>query len=152
MSSERFLEFASAFDHHCRTVLTPEQKRKELVIDAEVLLGQLTLPVVQAIDQIEPFGLGNPRPLLMAGPVRVVGDPRPCGNKQQHLRLRLAQESMSVAAVGWNIASRAKDLVAGASCAVVFSPQINEWNGRREVQLEIRDFRLDRTDAQARSA
>jgi single-stranded-DNA-specific exonuclease len=46
----------------------------------------------------------------------------------------------------------AKSLVAGASCSLAFQPSINEWNGRREVQLEVRDFQVEEADCHARTA
>jgi hypothetical protein len=33
----------------------------------------------------------------------------------------------------------------------VFHPSINEWNGRREVQLEIKDFHVEPTAADTTS-
>ena len=33
--------------------------------------------------------------------------------------------------------------------SVAFHPAINEWNGRREVQLEIKDFQLDAPEGSA---
>ncbi len=50
------------------------------------------------------------------------------------------------------MAERAKALKAGTICSVAFHPAINEWNDRREVQLEIKDFRIEETAAQAQSA
>ena len=49
---------------------------------------------------------------------------------------------MIARAIGWNMAARAKDLTPGTVCSVAFSPGINEWNGRREVQLEVKDFQV----------
>ena len=71
-----FDSFATAFERHCRSVLTAEQLQKVLPIDAEVPLGMLTLRVVEEIETLEPHGIGNPRPLLVANHVRVVGEPR----------------------------------------------------------------------------
>ncbi len=45
-----------------------------LVIDAEVPLSALTLGLLQAIDLLEPYGSGNPQPLLLADRLQVVGD------------------------------------------------------------------------------
>jgi single-stranded-DNA-specific exonuclease len=40
------------------------------------------------------------------------------------------------------MAERAKKLTAGSVCSLAFAPSINEWNGRRDVQLEVRDFQI----------
>jgi single-stranded-DNA-specific exonuclease len=145
----RFAEFAERFDTHCRGVLLPEQLQKTLTIDAEVLLGQLTPSVVDEIDRLEPYGVGNPRPVLVATGVRVLGEPRVVGPQQNHVQVRFGQGSSSARGVAWNMAERARALAPGMVCSVAFHPSINEWNGRREVQLEIKDFQLDEAGTHA---
>jgi hypothetical protein len=41
------------------------------------------------------------------------------------------------------MAERGRALVPGIPCSLVFQPSINEWNNRREVQLEVKDFTID---------
>jgi single-stranded-DNA-specific exonuclease len=39
------------------------------------------------------------------------------------------------------MADRVKELMAdGGRCCLVFTPRINEWQGRRSVELELRDL------------
>lgn len=135
--------FAERFDQYCRTALTAEQLRKVLWIDAEVPLAMLSTHLVETLEMLEPHGIGNPKPLLLASGVRILGEPRAVGERKNHLQLRLSQGSAVVKAIAWNMAERGKPLVANTLCSLVFHPSINEWNGRREVQLEVKDFQLD---------
>ena len=41
------------------------------------------------------------------------------------------------------MAEKAKELKPNTFCSIVFHPCINEWNGRRDVQLELKDFALE---------
>jgi single-stranded-DNA-specific exonuclease len=143
LTASAFDSFAAAFEGHCRSVLKPEQLQKVLTIDAEVLLGMLTLRILEEIDRLEPYGIGNPRPILVANRVKVVGEPRIVGDRKNHVQFRVAQGNTVVKAVGWNLAERAKGLTANTICSLAFHPAINEWNNRREVQLEVKDFQLD---------
>jgi single-stranded-DNA-specific exonuclease len=143
LKPDAFEPFAESFERHCRSLLTQEQLRKVLAIDAEVLLGMLTLRVVEEIERLEPHGIGNPRPLLVANRLKVVGAPRVVGERKNHLQFRVAQGTTIVKAVAWNLAERAKGLAADSVCSLAFHPAINEWNGRREVQLEVKDFQFD---------
>jgi single-stranded-DNA-specific exonuclease len=138
--------FAGTFEERCRRTIAPEQLERVLTIDAEVPLGVLSVRVVEELDRLEPFGVGNPKPLLLSTPLQVVGQPRVVGEHKNHLQLRLKQGDVILKAIGWNLAERAEGLIAGAHCSVVFHPSINEWNNRREVQLEIRDFTVETTD------
>jgi single-stranded-DNA-specific exonuclease len=140
LTEDHFPVFAQQFEERCRRLLTPELLQKALQIDAEVQLAVLTLSVVQDIEKLEPHGIGNPRPLLLASGVRVLGEPRLVGEQKNHVQLRLMQGNTQLKAIGWNMAEKAKGLEAGTPCTILFHPSINEWNGRRDVQLELRDL------------
>lgn len=144
LTPDKLKTFAERFEAHCRTLLDPATLRKTLHIDAEVPLGLLTFSIVDAIANLEPFGIGNPRPILAANDVEVVGDARVMGEKQNHLNVRLGQGRQSFKAVGWNMAARAAELSPGTRCSIAFEPIINEWNGRRAVELELKELRLAR--------
>ena len=141
--------FAEMFDHHCRDALTVEQKEKVIRIDAEVMLGMLSLKAVEEIEGLEPFGIGNPRPMLVANRVRVLGEPRVVGDRKNHVQVKLSQGEAAVKAIAWNMADRFKGLESGAVISIAFHPSVNEWNGRREVQLEVKDFQPDGADGHA---
>ena len=147
-----FEAFAETFDHHCLGVLSPEQLQKSISIDAEVPLGVLTLKVLESIEALEPHGVGNPKPILASNLVRVVGEPKVVGPRQNHIQVRFCQGDTTLKAIAWNMAERGKVLTAGKLCSIAFHPSINEWNGRREVQLELKDFRLEEEEAHAQSA
>ncbi len=144
--------FAEQFDAHCLGLLTPEALVKELEIDAEIRLGELTLASIEGIEALEPFGMGNPRPLLSAQGLRVVGEPRFVGERKNHIQVRFSQGNLTAKAVGWNLAERLRGLTSGTACAVAFHPSINEWNGRREVQLEIKDVKFAQDEVHSRTA
>ncbi|WP_165245878.1 single-stranded-DNA-specific exonuclease RecJ [Paludisphaera soli] len=140
MAETHFPTFAERFDARCRDLLTPELRERVLTIDAEVPLSMLSLNVVESLEKLEPHGMGNPRPLFLASQARVVGEPRAVGEGKKHLQLKLGQGSAVFKAVAWNMAEKGKDLAHDVECSVVFHPCVDEWNGYRKVQLEIKDF------------
>jgi single-stranded-DNA-specific exonuclease len=143
LTCENIPAFAQLFEERCRDVMTPEHLERILYVDAEVPLASLSLRVVEELDRLEPYGIGNPKPLLLAGHLEVVGEPRIVGDQKNHLQLRVRQDNVIMRAIGWSLAERGKALTAGSRCSLVFQPTINEWNNHREVQLEIRDFSID---------
>ncbi len=139
-----FPAFAELFDHHCRGALSVEQKEKVLTIDAEVMLGMLTLKAVEEVESLEPFGIGNPRPMLVANRVRVLGEPRIVGDRKTHVQIKFVQGNVVVKAIAWGFAERLKGLTGGELVSIAFHPSINEWNGHRQIQLELKDLRIER--------
>jgi single-stranded-DNA-specific exonuclease len=140
MTPAGFPEFARAFDDHCRGAMAPELRQKALDLDAEVHLGQLSTLAVEWIEALEPYGIGNPRPLLLASDLRLAAPPKVCGQKQNHVQLRLAQGHTTLKAIAFGMADRLGRLEPGTPCSAAFTPSINEWQGRREVQLELKDL------------
>jgi single-stranded-DNA-specific exonuclease len=132
--------FSRRFEESCSNGLSSELLERELTIDAQVPLAALTLRVVEEIEKLEPHGISNPRPLLLATDLEIAGVPREVGAQQQHLQIRFKQGSHELKAIGWNMGARTQSLTPGSRFSVVFHPSINEWNNRRDVQLEIRDI------------
>jgi single-stranded-DNA-specific exonuclease len=112
-----------------------------LVLDAELPLSSLTSGLVDALGRLEPYGIGNPRPRLLAGPVEIVGAPRRVGKGERHLQFRVKQQECQFPAIAFGMGDRAEELAASSgACSLAFTPTFNEWQGRRTIQLEIADF------------
>jgi single-stranded-DNA-specific exonuclease len=112
-----------------------------LHLDAEVPLCALTLDLLNTLDQLEPYGAGNPKPLFLGGPVQVQGVPRRVGGGERHLMFRVRQDGTAMRAIAFNLGERLDELMSAEGwCSLAFTPSINEWQGWRSVQLEVRDF------------
>jgi single-stranded-DNA-specific exonuclease len=119
-----------------------------LVLDAEVPLSALTFGLLKEIDRLEPYGASNPRPRFLAGGLQIVGEPRRIGGGERHLSFRVRQAGANLRAVAFGLGDRLEELIsAGGQCCLAFTPRINEWNGMRNIELDVSDFQAG---AQAR--
>jgi single-stranded-DNA-specific exonuclease len=111
----------------------------QIEIDAETPLDALTLEAVSELDQLAPFGMGNPSPCLVVRGVRLeevaqIGD-------GSHLSLRVGSERGAQAAGVWFRAGELREaLKVGKMVDVCFRPKADEWNGVTRVQLHIDDM------------
>lgn len=117
--------------------LTAEHLLPKIKIDAEVKSENLNLSLVDKIKQLEPFGLGNPRPtfLLKAAPIT---DLRVIGKEGQHLKFRAGGSE----AIGFDLADFKTEFDKTKTADLVFTLDEDSWDGRRKVQLKIIDFRV----------
>jgi single-stranded-DNA-specific exonuclease len=93
------------------------------------------------LKQLEPYGAGNPQPLFLAGGLQVVGAPKKVGGGERHLSFRVRQQTRELHAIAFGQADRAEELLSAAGhCCLVFTPRLNEYNGFRRVDLEVRDL------------
>ena len=123
-----------------------EPPAHRLTIDAEVPFSALTLGLLQAVEQLEPFGSGNPQPLLLADRLQVVGEPRRVGGGERHLSFRVRQNGKELRAIAFGMGDRAEELMSvGGQCCLAFTPRLNEWQGYRSVEIEVRDFQAGPT-------
>jgi single-stranded-DNA-specific exonuclease len=116
---------------------------RTLPVDSAVTLDELTPELMEMIEKLAPFGQGNPEPRLGARGLGVVSS-RIVGRK--HLKLRLRQQNGTfLDAIAFNRANLLGNQVRnGARLAAVFTPRLNAWNGKKTVELEIRDIKSDR--------
>ncbi len=115
-------------------------------LEAEIPLSAVTFGLIRDIDRLEPYGAGNPRPRFLAGPVRIVQDPRRIGQGGKHLTFRVQQEGTSLRAIAWNLGDRLEELHAASDAVfLAFCPRLNAWNGNTSVEVEVVDFQVGDT-------
>ncbi len=117
-----------------------EQADPELEIDAEASFDEINGALVDRLSDFEPFGAKNPRPIFSSGPCRVMPGSRPVGAKGEHVRLLLNQNGKTLPAIAFRMGERFCEAEPGATLQVAFSPQWNEFQGEKNLQLEIRDW------------
>lgn len=101
--------------------------------DADASLGEVTEELVRQLAQLEPFGNGNPQPILRTEAL-IVTAVRRMGDVGQHVKLSLQDSSGATINL---IAFSAPDslfLNGGETIVAWYSPEINEWQGRRSVE------------------
>ena len=103
--------------------------------DAEVPLSQLDHESLQRIERLAPFGSGNPPPLFYGRSFEVVAS-RVVAEK--HLKLRVRQDGMTREAIGFSLGNRHP--LKGKTIDMMFTPEINHWQGQERIQLKIADL------------
>jgi single-stranded-DNA-specific exonuclease len=116
---------------------------RQLTIDCELAGVELDMAVLNDIALLEPCGQHNPHPNILTRDCRVIAA-RTLGSDQQHLQLSLDIAGQKVSAVAWGEGAWAPHFQRITHIDIVYQPQLNEWNGKRELRLNLRDFRSAR--------
>ena len=131
---ERFCGYVA--EHH-----QPSEREFEMRIDAEVRLADVTHRAVKELDQLGPFGKGNPRPLFAATHVELAGPPRTMGEGDRHLDLRVRQHNITLRAIAFGRGEWAEEIAAaGGLISIGFTAGINRFRGRESVELKLEDW------------
>jgi single-stranded-DNA-specific exonuclease len=128
-------EFAIMLDAIIGNSIESSEIVSHTFIDAECNLQDINLDLIHQMTLLAPFGCENPEPILC---VRNIKSSSPVVVGHNHLKLRLTSDGASVNAI-WFGMGKHLGAINGANLDVVFSPQINYWNGSSDIQLKMKD-------------
>jgi len=121
-----------------RRALRPEDLQPLLRLDAEVGLEEISLASLAELGQLKPTGQGNPAVQFFA---RNLSHQRPLqriGADKQHVKMWPTDGAITHEALWWGAG---KETLPVGKFDLAFAPQVNEYNGRRAVQLKVLDWR-----------
>jgi single-stranded-DNA-specific exonuclease len=127
--------FVERFDSVAGGLLSPEDLKPQLMIDAVLSPEEITLETADMVSSLGPFGMGNPTPVFAVRGA-LVEDRRVL--KERHLKLRLDCDGARFDAIGFNMAGIGSFT---GRVDAAFSLDINNWNGKRNVQLKLKGVR-----------
>lgn len=119
--------------------LTGLDLRPKLIIDGELPADQIDLSLAEWLEKLAPFGQGNQQPKFVAYR-QTIRDINTMGANKQHIKLRLG--NYWALAFGQAEDYQAQALQPGSQVDLVYSLDINRWQGQAEPQLKIVDLRL----------
>lgn len=136
-----------AIQSHFQAKLAAKELDKVLFIDAAVRLSEINWNFIDRISKLAPYGLANPKPLFACGFAKeplVIKSTRMLGQDGKHIKLFLQQAGGQIhEAVIWQRAEEFSNDFPRAekqNLSIVFSPEINEYQGQRRIQLVIHDW------------
>jgi len=137
----RVADFAQALIARANRTLTAADLRPRLRLDGEARLADLSVPIVEAVLGLGPFGVGNPAPQFASGWLELAGTPRPVGRDGEHLQFVVREGTCTMKAIAFGKADHARRLLDHRRCRLAFEPILNDFNGRRSVELQVIDIR-----------
>jgi len=108
-------------------------------IDKEVFAEDVSIQMVESLKLLEPFGEANKTPLFLYRNLKI--DSIRALSEGKHLKLTLKDDSLIIQAIGFNLGYLADDYLIGNKVDIVANLEVNEFNSRRMVQLNIKDIR-----------
>ena len=107
-------------------------------IDAEISFDELDETMIRWINDLEPYGPGNPRPVFASMGVKVL-ETFHMGREQQHLRLRVEMNGARFTALAFNQAHKWQPNTEFADLA--FTVMNDSFRGKGAIALRLLDFK-----------
>jgi single-stranded-DNA-specific exonuclease len=142
MEAGKLDEFRTRFGAHAGTLLTPADFERELMLDGELALNEITNASIAEVLRLAPFGFGNPAPTFALRGVEVAAAPDI--KNEKHLFARFGNGPRPLRAKGWNMAERAGELQPGTRVDLALQFEDDAWSAARGYapwQAIIRDIK-----------
>jgi len=140
MLPEQVIPFSEAFEKVVAATITPDALIPEIIIDTELRLKDINLTLYKIINQIEPFGPDNMRPVFITKKVMNTGFSKIV--KEQHIRFVVKQDEIIMNGIGFNMVEKFDLLEMNEPIDIVYSLDINEWNNESNIQMKVIDIKL----------
>ena len=140
VTREQLPLFIEKINEFARANLSEEDMVPVIEADCEIEFADATLPLADALQLLEPYGVANPVPQFIMRNVSVSEVSGVSDNK--HTRLTLTDGKTSISAMYFSNAPADIGVFAGDKVDILFNIGINEWQDRKSVQLIIRDIKV----------
>ncbi len=143
--------FRTRMNRYVRSATGGELPVSSLEVDAAIACpGAVTLSEVEQLDQLEPYGAGNPRPVfaLLGATVDSV---QPVG-QGKHLKLRLSKGTCRFDAIFFSATAEECGVAPGTRVDAAFYLQANTFRGSTTLQLQMVDIRPSLTPSRHEAA
>lgn len=138
VSKDKFENFKKDFEEYANNSnikeLTPVIK-----IDEEITIKDMQTTVVNELNMLEPFGEANKMPVFMYKNLKI--NSIRALSEGKHLKLTLKDDNLVIDAIGFNMGYLVDEYLLGDKVDIVGSLEINSFNGRETVQLNLKDIR-----------
>jgi single-stranded-DNA-specific exonuclease len=140
VKKENLEQFIADFKQYAQETVSAELLVQQLNIDLEIPLSLISVDLLQEIDQLRPYGIGNPEPLFISRGVGVAGSDF-VGKDGSHLSLKLFDGQTIFKAIIFD----AKNLgvtgfALGAKLDIVYTASLKVVNGTKYLDLVIKDW------------
>lgn len=142
IQSKNVDQFRIRLNQIARRTLQIEQLRPQLNLDAEVGLDELTFERLAELSRLRPNGEGNPQVQLYTTNIRHQRPLQRVGSEKQHVKMWVTDGAVTHEAVWWGAGNESLPV---GRYDMAFTPQVNEYNGRKSVQLKVLDWRASQS-------
>ena len=134
-------KFKKDFEKFSEKEISAELLVPKLNIDLELDFNLIDLSLAEEINYLEPFGIGNSEPVFCTKNVGIVSATK-IGKSQNHLNLGLFKNGTTLKGLLFNF-DPDLNIDIGDKVDIAYTIKINSFNGKRSVDLIMKDLKID---------
>lgn len=141
LGEENYAAFCKNIEAYAEEVLAKADLRPAVQVDAELSASQATWDLLEWLNKFEPHGEGNPSPKFLMSDL-LVSSVDNLGKTGTHARVSVRGDlPRELKCIGFGFAETMKQFPPGSRIDAVVEVGINEWMGRKSIQVKLLDVR-----------
>jgi single-stranded-DNA-specific exonuclease len=141
IKKENLPQFIDAFEKAVSESITEDQLTPKINIDKIIDIDAVDDKLYRIIKQFSPFGPKNLSPIFVSKGVIDNGYGKQVGEDKTHLRINAKKSKGAIAGIGFGMGDYFEIIKDNQTFDVCYSIDENEWNGKKSLQLRIRDIK-----------
>lgn len=137
---EILADLAGRLETFAAEMLSPEQLVPSLPIECVLPPEEVSCALYDQIQQLAPFGKGNPVPVFASEKMNIVGGPWVL--KTRHLKLQVQGNGSKVDAIWWKNGDLADTIRGACQVDLAYTIERDRYQGQEKLLLTIRDLNL----------
>ncbi|MGO4887402.1 single-stranded-DNA-specific exonuclease RecJ [Anaerobacillus sp. MEB173] len=142
MKVEHIDELRNRLNNIAFEKLTAEDFIPVTNVDLVTSVDEISIDVIEQIDQLAPFGVSNPTPKIMIENTNISQIKR-IGSDENHLKMILENSGYTIDCVGFGLGEIFEHVVSTAKVSAIGKLAINEWNGHCKPQFFLDDVAVN---------
>ncbi len=129
-----------AMNENC--TLRKEDLIEKIVIDVPMPFSYVTNELIEQLSLLEPFGMGNRKPVFATKPVSIVQSQVMGKNKNVWKARAKDENGIQFTLIYFGDIPKLEAFLEkeNGTFALIYDPKINEYNGKRTIQMQMIDY------------
>ncbi len=131
--------FRDAINEVARNTLSKDDLFPVLKVDAQVPLSMLNLKIAYSIEELAPFGIGNPKPVFCSRNIKVKSQPVILG--RDTIKFWVTDGKLTAQVIGFGMADVLNIVANAKHVDIAYSVSVDTWQSDPQIQLELKDVK-----------
>ena len=141
IEKSKYKEFYNSFQKIVNETITEKQLIPRIKVDSLLNVKDINSRFLKFLKSMSPYGPGNMKPKFLSKKVKLKGMPRIIGKNSDTLKFSVQDNRSVYEAIGFNMVEKYEYLLSGEPVDMIFEIGENDWNGKKTIQLEVKDIK-----------
>ncbi len=135
IESTKLKGFIAEVQKKAGKIFTPKDLEKVVEADIKLSVSMINLSLVNSLEKLQPFGVGNPQPIFYSEVVLL--DAKLFGKQNEHLRLYVKDPEKNMyplEIIAFGKGQLFNSLATGIKLSIVYAAEIDRWGGNEKVR------------------